>query len=186
MNKNWSIGLGILAVALVGGYGFWWFIQPKVDTSVAVIAPVAPIIAKVDKVDTPVKMVRTYKPIAKTKLKLPPLVIANVDQQVTGATTVAPSERKVTVTSVLDTKTGETTTYSKSEPYSWIPSFESRGEARLDLIYKVDARTHAPQQAGRLMITQDFLQLKAVHLGGTASIDTKGEMIIGVGVGYRW
>jgi len=48
MNK-W-IGGGVLVLcALAGGYAFWWFARPPVDTTVATIAPTATAIAKVEK-----------------------------------------------------------------------------------------------------------------------------------------
>lgn len=188
MNKNWVGGIVLLLVAAIGGYAFWWFARPPVDTTVATVAVVAPVIAKVEKVDTPITggKVRTYKPAAKTKLKLPPAVIADQQQQVTGATTVAPSERKVTVTSVIDARTGETTTYSKPEPYSWVPAFESRGEARFDYGYKAQRGQPIPMPVGRLSVVHDFVQVKGFHAGVNVALDTDGTAFAGVGIGYRW
>lgn len=177
--------LGIAILLGLGGYGYWWFSRPPVVTSVAVVASVAPAVKKVKKVRTPVKSVQTYVPEAKLKLSLPPAVITDETKQVTGATTVPPSERRVTVTSVLDTGTGETTTYSKSEPLPWF-AVEARGEARIDMGYKWVRGVSAPVQVGRLSIHHNFLQVKGFHLGVNASIDSDMERFVGIGMGYRW
>ncbi|MDA8260211.1 MAG: hypothetical protein M0Z99_32035 [Betaproteobacteria bacterium] len=179
----------VLGLLVIGAllYAFWFFSRPKVDTTVAVEAPVAPVIAAVPKVDTPVNrgVVRTFKPTAKANLKLPEAVVKNDSQQVTSATIVAPSERRVTVTSVIDAQTGETTAYTKPEPYPWI-AVESRGEARLDYGYKLTRGSVTPMPVGRLSVTHNFVQLKALHVGVSAALDTDGAAFVGVGLAYRW
>lgn len=180
------VGLVVLAgVLAIGGYTYWVFSRPKVDTTVAVIAKPAPVIAKVKKRVIKPRRVIVYVPEAKAKLKLPPLVIANENQQVTGATTVKPSERSVTVTSVLDTQTGETTTYAKPEPLPWF-AVEARGEARVDVGYKWVRGVPSPVQVGRLSVRHDFVQVKGFHAGVNAAIDTDASLFVGLGVGYRW
>lgn len=180
-------GVWALAIPLVAGAGYaaWLYTRPVVDTTVAVESKPAPVIAKVRKVTTKVQSVQTYAPEAKLKLKLPPAVLQNEQQQVTSATVVAPTERQMTVTSVLDTTTGETTTYTKAEPYPWF-AVESRGEIRFAYGYKIQRGSLAPTPVGRLSITQDFAQVKGVHLGGTLAIDTDGTGFAGVGLAYRW
>ncbi len=175
---------GFLVLAAVYS-AYQWMQAPAVNTTVAHVATVAPVLAKTKKVTTAMHSIQTYAPEAKANLKLPPAVIASTTQQVTGAATVEVSEHKQTVTSVVDTVTGETTTYVKDEPLPWI-DIEHRGEARLDVGYKIDARTQIPQRVGRLSVVHDFLQMKAVHFGVAASIDTTGEAFAGVGLGYRW
>lgn len=177
--------VGLLLLIAAGGYAYWFFTRPPVDTTVATIAAPAPAIKKVKKRVVPVKQVTVYAPEAKANLKLPPLVITDETKQVTGATTVAPSERRVTVTSVLDTQTGETTTYSKPEPLPWF-AVESRGEARIDVGYKWSKGIPAPVQIGRLSVRHDFVQVKGFHAGVNAAIDSDGVVFAGVGVGYRW
>ena len=177
--------LGISILVGIGGYGYWWFSRPPVDTAVAVVAAPAPAVKKVKKVRTPVKSVETYAPEAKTNLKLPPLIVADETKQVTGATTVPPSERRVTVTSVLDTATGETTTYTKPEPPPWL-AVESRGEARLDVGYKFKRGIPTAVQTVRLSLTHNFVQVKGFHVGVNAAIDSDITMFVGLGVGYRW
>lgn len=186
MSKS-TVGVILAALGMVAaaGYGVWLYTRPPVDTTVAVIAKPAPVIAKVKKKVVKPKQVIVYADEAKAKLKLPASVIASATQQVTGATTVRPSERAVTVTSVLDTVTGETTTYTKPEPYPWV-SVESRGEARLDYGYKLSRGELIPKPVGRLSVTHSFIQIKAVHVGVNIAIDTDGTAFAGVGLSYRW
>lgn len=183
---KWAAGtclLGLATIAAISAYQ-WWN-KPPVDTTVAVIAKPAPVIAKAKKKVVKPKQVIVYADEAKAKLKLPPSVLANAEQQVTGATVVSPSERRVTVTSVLDTRTGETTTYTKPEPYPWL-AVESRGEARFDVGYKITREALVPMPVGRLTVTHNFLQVKALHLGVNAAVDSDGTAFVGVGLAFRW
>jgi hypothetical protein len=183
---KWVAGIGVLAlIGAAGVSGYRFLTKPPVDTTVAVEAPVAPTIAKVKKRIIKPKQVVVYAPEAKAKLKLPPAVLANTEAQVIGATTVAPSERRVTVTSVLDATTGETTTYTKPEPYPLL-AVESRGEARFSYGYKLTRDSPVPTPVGRLSLTQDFVQIKALHIGVTAALDTDRSAFIGLGLAYRW
>ena len=177
--------ISALVAAAVGGYGLWWISRPAVDTTVAVIAKPAPAIKKVKKKVIPVKQVTVYAPEAKAKLKLPASVIASTDQHVTGAATVRPTERPVTITSVLDTKTGETATFTKVEPYPWL-AVESRGEVRFDVGYKMTRAAPVPLPVGRLSLTHNFIQVKALHAGVNVALDTDGQAFAGVGLSYRW
>ena len=176
---------GLVLVVLGLSYAYWVISRPPVDTTVAVEAPVAPVIKKVKKRTTPVKSVKTFAPEAKANLKLPPAVIASETTFVTGATPVAPSERRVTVSSVLDTGTGETTLFTKPEPLPWF-AVEARGEARVDVGYKMQKGAPTPAPVARLSVTHNFVQVKGFHAGVNAAIDTDGEVFAGVGIGYRW
>ena len=183
---KWIAGIGVLALigaAGVSGYQLWN--KASVDTTIAVIAPPAPVIAKVKKKIVKPKQVVVYAEEAKAKLKLPPSVIANAEQHVTGATTVVPSERRMTVTSVLDEKTGETTTYTKPEPLPWI-AVESRGEARFSYGYKFSRGQPVPVPVGRLSLTHDFVQIKALRIGANAALDTDRSAFVGLGLSYKW
>ena len=186
MNTKTITGVvGLVLILLAGGYGYWWVSRPVVDTTVAVVASTAPAVKKVKKRTVKVKQVQVYAPEAKANLKLPPVVISDETKQVTGATTVSSSERPITVTSVLDTRTGETTTYTKPEPLPWF-ALESRGEARIDVGYKWVRGIPVPVQVGRLSVRHDFVQVKGFHVGVNASIDSDIDRFIGIGVGYRW
>lgn len=177
------VGTSLLILGI--GYAGWFFTRPAVDTTVAVVAPIATPIKKVKKRTVAVKSVRTFSPEAKLKLNLPQEVITNDNQQVTGATTVSPSERRVTVTSVLDTGAGETTIFTKPEPLPWF-AVESRGEARIDVGYKLQRGVPTPVQVGRLSVHHNFVQVKGFHMGVNAAVDSDGTLFAGVGLGYRW
>jgi hypothetical protein len=173
-----ACAFGIYSVALR-------FMPPEPEVAVATLAPTASAVKKVKKVTAPVKSVEVYAPEAKANLKLPPAVIADADKQVTSATTVRPSERSITVTSVLDTATGETVAYQKAEPLPWF-AVEARGEARFDYGYKVQPGPLEARPVGRLSVTHNFVQVKGFHVGVNGSVDTDGGAFGGVGIGYRW
>lgn len=178
----------VLLIILALAYALWWFFgRPKADIRVATEAPNAGALRRAEQIDTPLPAgkVRTFKPAIKEKLKLPPAVIADPQKQVTDATTVKPTERPTTVTSVIDTKTGETTLFSKPEPYPWL-AVESRGEARFDYGYKLTKGNVVPMPVGRLSVTHNFIQVKALHAGVNVAIDTDGQAFAGVGLSYRW
>lgn len=191
-HKNYGsatlIVLGVVLVLVLIG-AFAWIIYrpaPAPTVDVAVKTDPAPAVAKIEKVVTPVpKGVRTYKPVAKTKLKLPAPVIADDKQQVVAATTVKDTGRPQTVTAVINSDTGQVETYVKQEPLPWI-DFRQRGQARFAVGYKWDPRTRVPQRVGRLMVEHDFVQVKALSAGLVATIDTDGETFVGAGVSYRW
>ena len=186
MNAKTLTGIaGLILLVAAGSYGYWAVTRPPVDTSVAVEAPIAAPIKKVKKRTVAVKSVQVFSPEAKLKLSLPPAVIADETKQVTGAATVPPSERRVTVTSVLDTGTGETTIFTKPEPLPWF-AVESRGEARIDMGYKWVKNIPAQVLVGRLSVRHDFVQVKGFHAGVNVAIDSDGALFAGAGIGYRW
>lgn len=140
--------------------------------------------SKLTKVDTEVvkpAAVRVYKPEAKKKLALPAQVQQDATKAVTTAVTVDSSLRPQTVASVLDTATGETTTYVNEEPYPWVALRDS-GSA--SLAYGFKGLNPAP--VVRLSVTQDVLQIKAIALGAVAHLDSDGDTFVGAGATYRW
>lgn len=131
--------------------------------------------------------VQVYAPRAKTKLKLPPALQQNAGVHVLAATRVKPDLHPQTVVTTLNSKTGQTETLIRREPYPWM-SAEQTGEIRIDYGYKMGFSSPDKGRPGgvRLSLREDLLQLKALHLGINASIDSDGQMFAGAGVGYRW
>ena len=120
----------------------------------------------------------------KKKLQLPDEVQKNEAQQVVAATQVKRTERPQTVTTVLNTETGETQQFVRQDPFPWF-AIDTRGEARLSVGYRVDARGQA-QQILRLGVTYDAIRVKAVTAGVSGSLDSDGQSFLGVGIAYRW
>lgn len=140
---------------------------------------------KVSNVDTEVitpKALKVYKPVAKKKLALPVEVQTDEAKVVTSAVTVDYSLlHKQTVSSVLDTQTGETTTYVNEEPSPWL-AHRSFGSASLASGFK----GLNPAPVVRLQVTQDVIQIKSLTFGGVATLDSDGDSFVGVRGTYRW
>ncbi len=147
----------------------------------------APAVAKVATVATPIQAgtVRTYRPEAKRALKLPEAVQAAPEQQVIAASTVRPDSHAYTLTTLINTETGEVETLQRREPLPWLGRDPS-GHADLLLGY----RDGGP--VARLSITQNLMQVKALRLGVAGSVTqslgaTAGtEWLLGLNLGMTW
>ena len=111
-------------------------------------------------------------------------------RHVIAATQVRGSDRPQTVTTVIDEKTGLSQSFVKTDPYPWL-GFQQHSEIRMSYGYRYDFKT-APfgeqntKRVGRLSLTHDFAQVKALNFGVRADVDTDGRAFAGVGLGYRW
>ncbi|MFZ5531479.1 MAG: hypothetical protein ACOY4U_10595, partial [Pseudomonadota bacterium] len=138
---------------------------------------------------TPIKtrVIRTYAPPAKRDLRLPEVVQADAAKQVLESSQVPAVDHPQTVTTVIDTETGETETYVKRDPLPWF-AWDAHGEAG---IY---AGLAHGGPALRLEVRQGVFAVKALHVGAIASYDqpltpSPGEGaagFIGVGVWMKW
>ncbi len=118
----------------------------------------------------------------KRKLTLPQAVVDNDKESVLTSSKIPSGERAHTVTTVINTDTGASETYVRTDPLPWV-AYESRGEVGMYYGYK------GAQQAIRLQARQDFIQVKALHIGVIGSVDVsagKPDFFAGVGVSYRW
>jgi hypothetical protein len=156
---------------------------------VAVQAAPAPEVA-----DQPKKPVITKNPprvyadgaAIKNQLKLPPEVIRDPVQEVVTSTRVEPDDHAQTLTTTLNTETGEFDTYIKREPLPWIGA-KQRGEASLAIIAKNGEPT------ARLQLRHEFAQIKALHVGAIVGADqplnsalSSGEVYGGLQVWINW
>lgn len=174
----------VLGVMIAIGTGVYFYFKPEpAPTGVHMPAKPAPQVAHETTVPVEVKVpVQTYKPEVKRKLKLPDAVQANPAQHVVASSRTAPDERPHTITTVLDTSTGEFTTLDRAEPLPWI-AVSTKTE--VGAFYGVKNG----QPAFRVQAQQELLRVKALHLGAIASADMQaGEVdtFVGVGVWARW
>lgn len=126
--------------------------------------------------------IQVYKPATKAKLKLPPDVQADTKQHVVASTKTPNDERQHTVTTLLDTSTGVFTTYDRVDPLPWVAV---NTKTQVGAFYGLKNG----ETAIRIQAQQELLQIKALHLGVTASADvTRGgvDTFIGVGAWARW
>jgi len=160
---------------------------PKVAETNAVVAETAPIVKDEPSVQVEVKKpVKVYKNSQKIKAKekLPKVVVNDNNAQVISAISI-PKEDKApkTVTTVLNTDTGITTSYIKDEPLPWL-SLNRHGDVGL--------YTGIKDGTGviRLQANQGIVDIKDIHIKATGSIDQlingKTDYFVGVGAAYNW
>lgn len=178
----------LILAAIIGAIvaGWIWFLH-RHDAPVGVpqVATVAPAVAEVTTEPVQSAPVIVYRAPAKAKLKLPDAVQSNVNQHVLASSTIAADDHPHTLTTVLDTATGQATTYDTLEPLPWL-AIDTHGEAGM---YYGLKDGHA---AIRAEIRQNLLQIKAVHVQGIASVDQylsgpiSADYFAGIGLAYRW
>lgn len=178
----------VLVIALIAsGYLYFTKTVPAAKpTEFSAPANVAPEVRRAETVlVTPTKPIKVYAAGVKAKLKLPPEVEADKNKSVIAASRVSSSDNPQTVTTVLDTETGESKTYVKEEPLPWL-AVDTHGEAGIYYGLKNG------KQAVRLELRQNLLQVKAVRLQAVGSLDqyTTGTIspdnFVGLGLAYRW
>lgn len=171
------IAVGILIVAMV----LWYETKPTpAPVGDWQTAKHAPQVAAVPKTAITPPKVEVYTAPAKKKLDLPAAVQQDTHAHVVAATRVAADDHPETVTTLLDDQTGAETTLVRREPLPWIAA-EQRGELRLDYGMKNGAR-----KVGRLSFQEDLVEVKALHAGVNANLDTDGQFFVGGGVAYKW
>lgn len=184
-----GIALVVLICLLIGIF----FNQWRAD--VAQIAPVdvqvpatpAPEVAKAEPVSKPLKTtsVKAYPASVKNALKLPQNALDNPALDVIASTQVQADKRPQTITTLLNTETGEVETYARRDPLPWIAAQPS-GQAGLFYLQ----RQHG--QVLQLSAQQSLVQIKGVHVGVKGSIEQPltgpGETAwaAGVGVWVEW
>lgn len=193
IRKNWEI-LGYIALILVCAvFVIGWMAHdrhtsPEVGTTV--IATPAPEVKNVPKVGVTIKPpVKVYKGGAslKKEIGLPAEVVQSDTQQIIASSKIdAADDHPHTVTTVIDTETGESQTYVRTDPLPWL-AWDDRGGIGMYAGIKNGASTI------RLQARQGIFSVKAMHIGLVASIDqpvvstpTLPEYFIGIGVEYRW
>lgn len=131
-----------------------------------------------------VQSVQAYPDAVKKKLNLSKSVAGDVKKKVVAASKIAASYHPHTVTTLLDTGTGQFETYVRTDPLPWV-AFTSRGGAGVYYGMKNG------EQAVRLQARQDLLQFKAIHVGAIASMESvmstgQTDVFVGIGGEYRW
>ena len=181
----------LIAALIFIGYKLWdHFTPPPAPVSHYVPATAAPQLALIPQTTLQPKAVKVYAQLAKAALKLPPAMQADPNLYALSATKIKPDLHPQTVVTTLNAETGETETIIRRDPLPWLAP-EQTGEIRLDYGYK-NTPSFAKEGWGgfdnvaRLTLREDLLQIKALHAGINASIDSDGQMFAGVGVGWKW
>lgn len=120
----------------------------------------------------------------KRKIELPPEVVQDERQQVIASSKIE-GEQTHTVTTVIDTDTGESRTFVRADPLPWL-AWDDRGGVGL----YAGLKNGSP--AARLQAHQGLFRVKAVHVGAVASLDQPlsgpfaMDYFVGIGAEYRW
>lgn len=197
---GWMLDRPLLLVAALGALivaGWAWHGYNKVAPAPVGMSTPATVAAEVAR--TPTVAVALKAPVAvyaggaktKQKLKLPDAVVQAKTKEVLASSTIKADDHPSTVTTVLDTQTGQSETYVRRDPLPWI-AFATSGEAG-GYIGILNG-----QSAARVQVVQDFLQIKAARVSAIISADQvigssdtaanaqQFNTFAGVGVRYKW
>lgn len=183
----------LLAVLAMACAYFWWQShlanRQQNEVGKTVIATQAKEVANVPKVDVKIKApIKVYKGGASLKegIKLPPEVVQDDAQQVIASSKIdGLDDHPKTVTTVIDTETGESQTYMRTDPLPWL-AWSDRGSVGM----YAGLKNGTP--AVRLQAHQELFTVKAIHFGAVASVDQpisgpiSADYFVGVGAEYRW
>lgn len=170
-----------LALLTMGAFGTSWWLSKQNAAPSAEYAVAKDAAPKTLKVDVPVKTgtVRVKKG-AEASLKIP--IYPN--EGVIAASSIAPSERRSTVATVIDTDTGHVRTIVREEPLPWLAA-DVRGG--LGMYYGIAAG----QPAVMIQARQALFTVKSVHVQAVGQVVQplglgNSQYFVGVGAEYRW
>lgn len=172
--------LGTILLSLLAYFIWDKLTPPPAPVGLWVAATPSKTLKAVPKVTIQPKSLKVYAPAAKKKLNLPPALQQDENEYVIASSTLKHDYHPQTVTTLVDQETGEVQTVTRREDYPWF-SPEQTGEARIDYGVK-----NGGVRVGRLTVREDVLQIKAAHIGATASLYSDRDYFIGLGVGVRW
>ncbi len=181
------IEIAVVLLLCFAGYIAWdKYSAPRPVGSVSVPATVAPAVKGAPRVKATVKApVETIQGPAKANLKLPDAVQKDPNEQVIAASQVKADLHPQTISTVVNTETGETQTFVKTDPYPWL-AYEPRGSVGLYYGKKYDHVMHQSTTVGRLQADYEIVRVKAFKLGVTGSVDSDSTAFVGVGIKYQW
>lgn len=171
-----------MAAAIVAAAVLLWYEMLPAKKPVGEWQPAndAPQVEAVPKTEITPPKVTVYTAPAKKRLNLPAAVQDDPHAHVIDSTRVKADEHPETVTTVIDDQTGQTETLIRKEPLPWLAA-EQRGELWMGYGIK-----NGGAKVARLAFREDFVQVKAMHGGVEANLDSDGTLFLGAGVAYRW
>lgn len=176
MNRYSALAVTLAVLLAV----MWWNFSPHpAPVSTQVIATPSKAVSRVgtEILTMPVKV---YKPEAKKRLNLPKSLQMDSSQHVASATKVVADDHPHTISTLINDKTGEVTTYDTREPLPLFAVSSSRHYGAY--IGALDG-----QQAIAVMARQEALHIKGVTVEGIAiGAMSQSERIGFVGVGISW
>ena len=179
MSRYWPHLLAaVLGVVLAAVY--ITFKPEPMPPGIQLPATPAPELKREETVPVATDSVRVYKPAVKQKLHLPAHVQADTQQHVVASTRTPNDDRPHTVTTTLDTSTGEFTTYDRAEPLPWL-AVSTRQH------FGVYVGALNGEQALAVTARQEVLRVKGLKVEGIAiGALSQTERAAFVGVGASW
>jgi hypothetical protein len=170
----------VLAAFFAALIVIWWLDAPHAKpVGVSVALPSAKEVVGVATVKETVKVVYVYPKSVKPKLNLPESVVKDDLAKVTATAKLKTADRDYTLTSVINSETGNSLIYARLDPLP-ILALSHVGEASISYGIK------GSDTVGRLSVSQNILQVKSIRFGVTATLDTDGDYFAGLSANYRW
>jgi hypothetical protein len=152
-----------------------WMLWPTPQQPVGVSTPLPPAPAAKDK---PTETIQV-KTVVVYRDRPVPLPTAKPTERVTATGRLDAEERPYTLSATLDVETGQSRIWSQPEPQPWL-AVTRHGEAGVSYGYK------SGEPVFRLSARQDLLQVKAMRLGLSSTLDSDGDWFAGAELKYRW
>lgn len=173
----------ILAAAaiILAALALWTFADKvnRPEPGIAAPLPAAKEVRTVEKIIERPKLVYVYPDNVKPKLGLGAEILGNMNAKVLSTGKLKGEERDYTLSAVLDTKTGDSQVYARPDPLPW---FGPGRQGAVGVAYGL--KNGDP--TSRLYARHDLLQVKALHAGGLATLDTDAEWFAGGYVEWRF
>ena len=173
-----QLALGFIMGILVSG-GFIAYHTLSKITAPSILAQPAKELKNVKTETLNCKPVIVYQDKAKKSLNLPETVARDPDKKVTASTKVSASDFPNTVTSVYDTGTGATDLFIRRDPLPWLAT-NARYELGIGYGYSDNG------SVTRLDGSVELIQVKALHIGLTGTLDSSGAYYGGGRAWVRW
>lgn len=170
-----------IAAVIVAALALWTFADKlnRPEVGVAAPLPAAKEVRTVEKIIERPKIVYVYPDDVKPKLGLGAEILGNVNAKVISTGKLKAEERDYTLSAVLDVQTGDSQVYARPDPLPWL------GPGRQGAIGAAYGLKNG-QPAGRIYTRYDLVQVKALHAGGLATLDTDAEWFAGGYVEWRF
>lgn len=186
--SDWKWYAKFMAAVVVAGIAIAWLLHDRQqgETGQTIEAKPAKEVGKLPKVPVQLKApIKVYAGGVKLKQSIDlPAEVAQDDNQHVIASSKIEGDQPHTITTVIDTETGEVRTFDRRDPLPWL-AWDDRGG--LGIYYGIKRGV----QTVRIQAHQGLFSVKSVHIVGLANIDqpTNGvsaDYFAGIGAEYRW
>jgi len=176
---NIRVILEAIGTLLIAGLA-WAVLHKPVQPNNTQTAQTSPELAGVSKTEiTPPKVI-VYVPESKKKLNLSADIQNDDKKSVFDSSQIPESDHSTTVTTLIDEDTGKPVTVYSENPLPWLAA------TRYKYIKISYGMKNAGVMVGRLEFTDDLFQVKAIHFGINATLDTDSDYFIGAAISFKF